>query len=71
MNAVTGHSVEWLHRHTEARLCLGDALLDSCRENAGQQCVKTFSYRSCLPEPVNLQIWNAKSAPNVSPHIIC
>lgn len=53
MNAVTGPSVEWLHRHTEARLCLGDALLDSCRENAGQQCVKTFSYRSRLPEPVN------------------
>ena len=53
MNAVTGPSVEWLHRHTEARLCLGDALLDSCRENAGQSCIKTFSYRSRLPEPVN------------------
>ena len=53
MNAVTGPSVEWLHKHAEARLCLGDALLDSCRENAGQQCVKTFSYRSRLPEPVD------------------
>ena len=53
MNAVTGPSVEWLHRHTEARLCLGDALLDFFHESTGQQCVKTFSYRSRLPEPVN------------------
>lgn len=50
---VTGPSVEWLHKHAEARLCLGDAMIDQCRENAGQQCLKTFSYRSRLTGPAN------------------
>lgn len=52
-DVVTGPSIEWLHRHTEARLCLGDALMDFCRVNSSHQCFKTFSYRSRLTEPSN------------------
>ena len=52
-NVVTGPSVEWLHKHAEAQLCMGDALLDFMRESAGQNCVKTYSYRSRLAEPAN------------------
>lgn len=50
---VTGPSVEWLHIHAEARLCVGDAIIDQCRESAGQQCLKTFSYRSRFTDPAN------------------
>ena len=42
---VTGPSVERLHRHSEAQLCIGDALLGFCHEIAGQDCLKTFVYR--------------------------
>lgn len=54
MNLVLpGPSIEWLHIHAEARLCMGDALIDLCREVKGQECLKTFSYRSRLTEPAN------------------
>ena len=50
---VTGPTLEWLHRHAEARLCMGDALIDSARETAGQLCLKTFSYRNRVPDSAN------------------
>lgn len=50
---VTGPGIEWLHIHAEARLCLGDALIDRCRETAGQLCLKTFSHRNRVPETAN------------------
>ena len=49
--AITGPSVERLHRHSEARLCIGDALLDFCHEIAGQDCLKTFIHIIRLAEP--------------------
>lgn len=50
---VTGPSIEWMHRHTEARLCLGDALIDHCHQNVPRTCAKTLSYRRRLIEPAN------------------
>lgn len=50
---VTGPSMEWLHKHAESRLCMGDALIDHCRNSASQQCLKTFPYRSRLTEPAD------------------
>lgn len=50
---VTGPTIEWLHRHAEARLCMGDALIDNARQNTGQSCLKTFSYRNRVPDSAN------------------
>ncbi len=52
-SSVTGPSIEFQHKHPEARLCLGDALIDSCRQSTGLGCIKTFSYRNRLTEPAN------------------
>ena len=51
--AVTGPPVERLHRHSEARLCIRNALLDLCHASAGQDCLRTLIYRLRLAEPAN------------------
>ena len=48
---VTGPSIEWLHIHPQARLCVGDALLDNVSRAACHTCFKCFTYRNRLREP--------------------
>ena len=49
---------------------MGDALLDLCREVAGQECVKTFSYRSRLAEPANPTNLTCKICHKCKPHVL-
>ena len=66
---VVGQTVEWLHKHPNSRLCIGDALIDHYRQWVWrvsnyvryllrfsyllQECPKTYSYRSRLRDPKN------------------
>lgn len=52
-NLVVGPTVEWLHRHPDARLCIGDALMDHYRKCVWKDCPKTYQYRSQLRDPAN------------------
>ena len=42
-----------MHRHPDARLCFGDALMDHYHKWIWRECPKTYHYRSSLRNPAN------------------
>lgn len=52
-DTVTGPQVEWQHKHSDAVLCIGDAVADFLRQAVPAACAKTALQRMLLKDPPN------------------